>query len=89
MMSCFKLQAHCLMADDIMDGSSTRRGRICWYKMVRKQCHLNMCYIVENGSNVAVVSRHLFELDVTHLSTRLLERPTSNEYDNTFTRIYY
>ena len=27
-------QAFALMLDDIMDGSETRRGRLCWYKQV-------------------------------------------------------
>lgn len=30
--SCFQLQAHFLVLDDVMDGAVSRRGRPCWYR---------------------------------------------------------
>ena len=35
------LQAMALVADDIMDGSVTRRGKPCWYKDVGTACAIN------------------------------------------------
>lgn len=31
------MQTFLLMSDDIMDGSSTRRGNLCWYRQVCKK----------------------------------------------------
>jgi len=38
---CELTQAMCLVADDIMDGSETRRGQPCWYKVVTTPLAIN------------------------------------------------
>lgn len=44
------LQSVFIMADDIMDGSSTRRGHTCWYKLEDVGlCAINDSMMIENG----------------------------------------
>lgn len=44
------LQSVFIMADDIMDGSSTRRGHKCWYKVEEVGlCAINDSMMIENG----------------------------------------
>ena len=44
------MQAHFLILDDIMDGSETRRGAKCWYKVDNVGLSaINDAMIIENG----------------------------------------
>lgn len=46
----FQLQAFFLVLDDMIDGSETRRGRLCWYR--NSNVGLNACndaVLIESG----------------------------------------
>ncbi|CAD7013718.1 farnesyl pyrophosphate synthase-like [Ceratitis capitata] len=57
------LQSFFLLTDDVMDGSTTRRGQLCWYKLENVGLiALNDALMIENGMYV-LFHKHFRHLD--------------------------